>query len=64
MSIFGAMHDIALKDRSKRALLAQYLQQFGKVPRFETLLLFLGARDKQLIKELVVAVEQPIGWEV
>lgn len=64
MSIFSAMHDIVLKDRSKKALLAQYLQQFSKVPRLETLLLFLGARDKQLIRELIDAVEQPVGWEI
>lgn len=64
ISIFGAMHDVALKDRSQKALLAQYLQQFGKVPRLETLLLFLGARDKQLIRELIDAVEQPVGWGV
>lgn len=58
------MYDISKEHHDQRALLAQYLQHLGNVPRFETLLLFLGAKDKEMVRGLLASVDQPVGWKV
>ena len=49
--------------RAKKATIQEYMENFARIPRFNTLLLFLSKSEKKLAKSgwMAVDVDQPTG---
>jgi len=46
-----------------KTIIQEYMENFARIPRFNTLLLFLSKREKSLVKSVWMAVDidQPTG---
>ena len=49
--------------RAKKTTIQEYMENFARIPRFNTLLLFLSKSEKKLAKSvwMAVDVDQPTG---
>jgi hypothetical protein len=63
METFLAKLEVAKGDSRAKTIVQEYMESFARIPRFNTLVLFLSKSEKSLAKSvwMAVDVEQPMG---
>jgi hypothetical protein len=56
-SILTVLHDTTTQNRATKELLATYLQNLRKIPRFATLTLFFSDSEQNMVQELTNLVQ-------
>ena len=63
METFLATLEVTKGDSRVKTIIQEYMENFARIPRFNTLVLFLSKSEKSLAKNVWIAVDvdQPTG---